>query len=306
VDRVPEVVCAGEVLFDCFPDGTRIPGGAPANVAFHAAALGCRARLVSAVGADPDGAALRAWLSAAGVGTSDLEETGLAPTGRVDVRESSAGPAYEIGTPAAWDFLRAAATPHGRPGTFVFGTLAQRHPVSRAAIRAMATRARDAGWLTLADLNLRAPFFDEETILWTLRHADVLKLNADELGTVSGLLGAAGDTEALFTGLLREFSIARGVLTLGAAGAMVCEDGHPVRIPARPVAVADTVGAGDAFCAVLAASLACGLSPVAALPWCTEAAAFVASRTGATPPWPRELSARLRRGLQIEPGHGLD
>ena len=306
MNRRPEVVCAGEVLRDRFPDGRSTPGGAPSNVAFHAAALGCRARLVSAVGRDESGEGLLHWLVAGGVDVAAVSRTDAAPTGFVDVLETARGPAYEIGTPAAWDF---APVPSGlgcSPGVCVFGTLAQRHPAARRSIRDLVERARAAGWMALADLNLRAPFFDEETVLWTLRNADVLKLNNDELRVVSGMLGARGDEESLFSGLLREFAIPRGVLTLGAGGALVHEGGVTVHAAAPEIDVADTVGAGDAFCAVAAAALAGGSGLLAALPWCIEMAGFVASQPGATPSLPRELLTRVRRGLQIEAGDGLD
>ena len=182
-------------------------------------------------------------------------------------------------------------------GVLVYGTLAQRHPDSRSAIRALATKARASGAMLLADLNLRAPFFDEETVLWTLRHCHVLKLNSLELRTVSEMLGARGDDEALFAGLVREFGLSRAVLTCGADGATVFEQGRTWRQPAFPAEVRDTVGAGDAMTAILAASLALGVAWAEALPFAAEVAAFVVSQEGAMPAWPAELADRALRIL---------
>jgi len=283
------VVCAGEVLVDRWPDGTGFPGGAPANVAVHAAGLGAETSLISRTGDDPAGRLLRASLGGAGVGTSCCPSDPARPSGTVSVDPvSDGGPRYDIAGPAAWDFIAAdeAALDLARGArVLVIGTLAQRHPVSRAAIRNLAAAAAEGGARVLADLNLRAPFYDEEILLWTLRHCGVLKLNRDELAGISRLLGAAGAEEDLFTGLLREFAIPCGVLTAGAGGAWIHEDGVLTHQPAVPAEAVDPVGAGDAFCASLAAGLDRGATLREAAPEAARLAAFVVSRRGATPAW---------------------
>jgi fructokinase len=281
------VVCAGEVLFDRWPDGTGFPGGAPANVAFHAAGLGAETFLISRTGDDPAGRRLREWLRGAGVDTAHCPADPARPTGTVTVDPDSAGgPCYDIDGPAAWDFIAADAAALDlarRARVLVIGTLAQRHPVSRGAIRELAAVAGRGGARVLADLNLRAPFHDEEILLWTLRHCGVLKLNRDELAGISRLLGAAGDEKDLFSGLLREFAIPCGVLTAGADGAWIHEDGVLTHQPAVAVEAVDPVGAGDAFCAALAAGLDRGGTLREAAPEAARLAALVVSRRGAAP-----------------------
>ncbi len=281
------VVCAGEVLFDRWPDGTGFPGGAPANVAFHAAGLGAETFLISRTGDDPAGRRLREWLRGAGVDTAHCPADPARPTGTVTVDPDSAGgPCYDIYGPAAWDFIAADAAALDlarRARVLVIGTLAQRHPVSRGAIRELAAVAGRGGARVLADLNLRAPFHDEEILLWTLRHCGVLKLNRDELAGISRLLGAAGDEKDLFSGLLREFAIPCGVLTAGADGAWIHEDGVLTHQPAVAVEAVDPVGAGDAFCAALAAGLDRGGTLREAAPEAARLAALVVSRRGAAP-----------------------
>lgn len=281
------VVCAGELLFDRWPDGTGFPGGAPANVAFHAAGLGAETFLISRTGDDPAGRRLRAWLRGAGVDTAHCPADPAWPTGTVTVDPDSAGgPFYDIDGPAAWDFIAADAAALDlarRARVLVIGTLAQRHPVSRGAIRELAAVAGRGGARVLADLNLRPPFYDDEILLWTLRHCGVLKLNRDELAGISRLLGAAGAEEDLFTGLLREFAIPCGVLTAGAGGAWIHEDGVLTHQPAVAAEAVDPVGAGDAFCAALAAGLDRGATLREAAPEAARLAALVVSRRGATP-----------------------
>ena len=293
------VFCLGEVLVDCAGDSS-FPGGAPANVAYHIASLGQRAELVSRVGDDAAGCELAGWLGSHSVGTRFLQSDPSRATGSVNILP---GPRYEIAAPAAWDFIEptdAASVAVTDAGAAVFGTLAQRQPVSRRTIRALVETARASHVPVLCDLNLRAPFFDEETILWSLRHCDVLKLNREELGVVSGLLGAVGARADLFAGLLREFGIARGVLTEGEEGALICEDGRVSGHAAEVVTdIADTVGAGDAFTAVLAAALARGIPLSTAAAPATALSAFVVSKSGATPAIPSELAARINAMLGV-------
>ncbi len=280
-----DILCAGELLVDCV-HGREFAGGAPANVAYHAASLGMHVGLVSRLGEDDRGVILREWLRASSVDDTFVQTDRNQPTGIVEVTE---GPRYEIAAPAAWDFIEPPAVESRPVRVFVFGTLAQRHPVSRGTIRELARQVQEGGGRVLVDLNLRAPFFDEEVVLWSLRHADLLKLNVDELTLVSKLLGAQGEVPDLFTGLLREFGFRQAVLTAGAEGAWFYDDGQLWQQPAVPVAVVDAVGAGDAFCAVLATALARGRDLREAAPICAKVAAFVASQPGATPRWTEKL-----------------
>jgi fructokinase len=281
VSGVMDILCAGELLVDCV-GGREFPGGAPANVAYHAAALGLPVGLITRVGDDERGRKLREWLHTSSIDDSLLQTDRHQPTGVVEVTEE---PRYTIAASAAWDFIEPPAGDPRAVRVFVCGTLAQRHPVSRGTIREWVRRVRQGGGRVLVDLNLRAPFFDEEVVLWSLRHADVLKLNLEELAVVSQMLGAQGESTDLFTGLLREFGIGQAVLTCGPDGAWFNDDGRLWRQPAVPVEVIDTVGAGDAFCAVLAAALARGTDLRKAAPICAKVAAFVASQPGATPRW---------------------
>lgn len=291
-------------MVDLLPSG-KYTGGAPANVAFHLANLRAGSvALCSRVGDDELGRVLRHKLSHAGVATDLLQSDHCYPTGVVRVQPGADGPSHDIVAPAAWDHIAAtteAMEAAEQAGVLVYGTLAQRHPDSRSAIRALTTKAHASSAVLLADLNLRPPFFDEEIVLWTLRHCHALKLNSFELRTVSKMLGARGDEEMLFEGLVREFGLSRAVLTRGVEGALAFEQGHIWRQPAVPVGVRDTIGAGDAMNAILAASLALGVTWTKALPLAAEVAAFVVSQDGATPVWPAELVEHALRVLGSAP-----
>jgi fructokinase len=286
------ILCVGECLIDVLPSGKR-PGGAPSNVAFHLAQSGLAAvALCSRVGRDAHGDSLRYRLSEAGVDVGLLQTDEVNSTGVVHVKHGANDLDYDIAAPAAWDDI--AQTPGAlqaarQAAVVVYGTLAQRHPISRSTVRTLVAQARAAGALALVDLNLRAPFFDEEIILWSLRNCDVLKLNSGELQTVSALFGARGDDQALLEGLVREFALPRAVLTCGAEGSRIFEHGRRWLEPAVPIAACDGVGAGDAMTAILASALALGVPWDVALPFAAEASAFVVSQEGAMPHWPVAL-----------------
>lgn len=290
------VVCVGEFLTDCFSDGSSHPGGAPVNVAFHVAQAGLSACIVSRIGRDDEGRRLEMWAERCGFLLEALQNDQIQPTGSVRVRGASSGPTYEITTPAAWDFLEAGASALAAArsaNVIVFGTLAQRNPVSRRSVRALVDAARAAGAVRFADLNLRVPYYDSETVLWTLRNADVLKMNVDELRVVSKMLGADGADADLFSGLVHELSIPRAVLTAGADGVLVHENGAITRVPPHPAEAVDTVGAGDAFTAALVCGLMRGRSLAETAPRAARLASWVVSLRGATPEWTSELRHAL-------------
>ena len=217
------------------------------------------------------------------------------PSGAAEVRAGGFWPTYEIASPSAWDFLGGRCA-SGKCGArvLVFGTLAQRYPVSRVAVRQLIEIGGKLDALRLADLKLRAPFYDTDTIIWTLRNADVLKLKKDELHIASELLGARGETMDLFRGLIREFAIEQAALTCGEAGAWIFGHGDSVHCPsllsARPV---DTVGAGNAFTAMLASGPACGCGLRDSAGRASKLASWVTCFRGATPAWNDDLRRSL-------------
>src|SRR5207237_8309686 len=128
----------GEVLWDMLPGGKQL-GGAPANFAYHAHALGARGTVVSRVGGDDLGREILARLDALGVDRSHVGAERDHLTGRVDVRIDAPGlPEYLIHEPAAWDFIadrRPLLDLARRADAVCFGSLAQRCAVSRDTIR---------------------------------------------------------------------------------------------------------------------------------------------------------------------------
>jgi len=239
----------GEVLFDCFPDGARVLGGAPFNVAWHARALGLDPLLVSRVGTDEAGDAVLAAMRGWHMDLSGIQRDADHPTGQVAVTLAAGQPSYAILPDQAYDHI---ATPAARAGVALIyhGTLALRHPSSRAAL---AQVCADTGAPVFVDVNLRDPWWDEPTVRARLDAARWCKLNDQELA----LLAGPGEPVAAARRLIDRHGLGQVVVTLGAAGAFALSaDGLLANVaPDRSVAVVDTVGAGDAFAATLIAGL---------------------------------------------------
>ena len=240
----------GEVLFDCFPDGREVLGGAPFNVAWNLQALGLAPRLVSRVGRDERGDRIASAMTHWGMDTAHLQRDAQHATGTVSVRIAGGEPNYTIEPDAAWDFI-AADAPAERGGLLYHGTLALRSPGSREALRGFANTDR------FVDVNLRDPWWDRASAREMLRGARWAKLNEFELDE----LAPAGDNRAERAGaLIAEAGLEALVVTRGAEGAELHRSGEPplVRPAAAAAMVVDTVGAGDAFSAVVLAGLLLG------------------------------------------------
>jgi len=289
------ILAIGEMLWDRFPDGPRF-GGAPANFACACAELASpvvKVQMISAVGRDALGDEAREHLLRHGVDVSLLGRSEL-PTGEVEVRLDPHGvPSYRILDPAAWDdydatpeTLAAAAS----ADVLLFGTLGQRAEKSRHAIRQLlAVAPNDA--VIILDINLRPPFTSPTIVRDSLRLANVLKLNGDELLVISEMLGIIGMEMEQLEALRKRYSYRLIALTRGANGSvLMAADGTISDQPGAIVPVVDTVGAGDAFTAAVAVGLIQGRELGEIHRRAEDIARFVCTQPGATP-W---LPARFR------------
>lgn len=236
----------GEVLFDNFPDGKRVLGGAPFNVAWHLQAFGQTPHLISRVGDDPDGERVRSAMRTWGMDCSGLQSDPVHPTGRVDVSFAGGEPIYEIVHPCAYDAI--ATTPAVADCRLLYhGSLALRAATSRQTLEQLRAGGPDT---VFVDVNLRPPWWHRDDIIDLLRMAHWVKLNTDELSQ----LHPSGDgSTPQATGFLAEFGLDGLVLTHGARGAEILTAGgeHFEVRPDEDIAVVDTVGAGDAFASVI-------------------------------------------------------
>ncbi|HEY8877571.1 MAG TPA: PfkB family carbohydrate kinase [Roseateles sp.] len=291
------VLVLGEALVDEFHDGA-VAGGAPFNVARSLAALGAPVRFVSRIGAG-DAAGRLVLDSAArfGLAVDAIQRDATHATGRVSVHEEAGGShRFEIHADAAWDHLEAPAA--SGAGIVYFGSLAQRHATSRAAIRATVKRAPGP---RLLDLNLRPGTDTPGLAAESLMLADWVKLNEDELGCLLTWF------EPTLPALMARFALQGLVLTRGAAGyALHGEQGRLLATGegvAQPAFV-DSVGAGDGFTAMLLAGLALGKGQEPTLRLANRYAAMICGVRGPLPADPA-LLAPWRDALHALPAQDL-
>jgi fructokinase len=280
----------GEVLWDRFPDGDRL-GGAPANFAFHAGQLGAAAQIVSRIGRDADGDRLAGLLEKRGLPVESLQRDSAHPTGLVRVELRDGQPSYVIESPAAWDFLELTDDLKKLAASLdavCFGTLAQRHSVSRRTIQDF-IRLCPSESLRLFDLNFRQNFFTPETIEFGLWHATALKLNGEELVQLARLAGWPAETEAALGEIFRRYPVKLIALTHGADGCEIRTRGQKVRAQTPKITCVDAVGAGDAFAAALVTGLLADQPLEKIAEQANRVGAYVASQAGGMPELPPEL-----------------
>ena len=266
-----------------FPDKKR-PGGAPANVAYHAALFGAESTLVSKVGDDSEGAELMHYLHHKDVNTGYIQVDHYHETGRVEVMlDDENNPLYTIVEPSAWDFIEKTKPLEvlaGETDAVVFGTLAQRNPISAETVRWFLDKANPAA-LRLLDVNFRPPFVSEETIRESLMRADVVKLNHEELEAMKDFLAVPDVTDYL----LDSFRLRGICVTKGMDGSewISNEEHFSQDIFESESEKGDPVGLGDGFTAVLAVELTRSGDAKIALERASRYTALLAGKKGGMP-----------------------
>ncbi len=287
------VVGMGEALWDVLPEGKKI-GGAPANFAYHVSQFGLSSCVVSAIGDDALGKEIIENFTSKGL--NHLIEEVPYPTGTVQVEIDQAGiPQYEIKENVAWDNIPYTARLEAlaeRTKAVCFGSLAQRNVVSRNTInRFLDAMPHDEESLVVFDVNLRQGFYNKEILCNSMKRCNILKINDEELVTVSRMFGYPGiDLQDKCWILLGKYNLKMLILTCGINGSYVFTPGNVSFQPTPKVEVADTVGAGDSFTAAFIASILKGKSVQEAHSRAVQTSAFVCTKKGAMPILPPELT----------------
>ncbi len=291
------IIVAGEALIDLIatPSGDLgvHPGGGPFNTARWLGRLGMRVGFLGALANDPLGLRLRDSLNEAGVALDPVVATQLPTTLAVAQLDDAGVAHYSFYTEATSTRDLSPEQVRGRlpdalDAIYVgsFGLVLE--PIASATEVTVAL-ARQRGALVMVDPNVRAALIDDRAHYLSrlgavLRQTDVLKLSVEDAAWLMPEHPPHAAARAL---------LGRGprivLLTEGADGATVFRAGSETHLRAAPVAVIDSIGAGDAFAAGFLARWL-GSDPNAPAVD-TEAAAFAirvaglaCTVRGATPP----------------------
>lgn len=294
----------GEALWDCLPEGRKF-GGAPTNFAYHCSQFGLNAWAISAVGDDALGNEILDICK--GVNLQVICPKVPYETGTVQVTLDQNGiPQYDIKQGVAWDnipFSKALEQLAHQTDAVCFGSLAQRNIISRNTIQRYIENMPEEA-LKVFDINLRQHFYSKELIEESLRLCNILKINDEELVTVSQLFGSGFpennedfssiwknfDFQGACCSILKEYNLGMLILTCGVNGSYVFTPNGEISQQGTPkVEVADTVGAGDSFTAAFVSCILLGKTVKEAHKRAVEVSAYVCTQHGAMPKLPEEL-----------------
>lgn len=290
------VVGIGEALWDILPEGKKL-GGAPANFAYHVSQFGLESIVVSTVGNDKLGKEILDNLTDKKLNTL-IDEVHY-PTGTVQVELDNNGiPCYDIKENVAWDnipFTENLKSIAEKTTAVCFGSLAQRNIVSRETINKFLNLIPNKkGIYKIFDINLRQGFYTKDILCRSMEQCNILKINDEELVTVSRLFGYPGiDLQDKCWILLAKYNLEMLILTCGVNGSYVFTPGNVSFVETPKVEVADTVGAGDSFTAAFIAALLMKKSVREAHQFAVNVSAFVCTQNGAMPQLPENYISRI-------------
>ncbi|WP_321393556.1 carbohydrate kinase [uncultured Desulfuromusa sp.] len=248
----------GEVLFDCFPTGEQVLGGAPFNVAWHLQALGDSPQLISRVGKDQHGDRILQAMSGWGLKTSAIQVDSTHPTGRVEVSITDNEPSYTIVPDSAFDFISLPDPGSFSSGGILYhGTLSLRNETSRKTLLEI---VHSHHVKTFFDVNLRFPWWHRDEVCEWLKNATWVKMNQDELTALSNHQGS--DIQLQMAEMQETYGLEQLIVTRGEQGALIRTAAGKFHslVPGKVACLIDTVGAGDAFSAIYLHALRGGWS----------------------------------------------
>ncbi len=294
---MPTVACIGSLNVDLVVRVTRMPGtgetvtghalerhlgGKGLNQALAAARAGGDVALVGAVGTDDGGTWMRTELGAEGVDLTAVSTIeGASGTALIEVDASGANRIVVI--PGANGWLTADYTSEQVRRLASARIALAPLEVPPAAVLGALRAAHDAGMRTILNT---APVPPDGLPEGLLAVTDICIANEHEASLITGLDVDGIESAYAAARALRDLGAGSAIVTLGAEGAVWSTPEAEGHTPAYPVTPIDTVAAGDAFCGVLAASLADDLPWEVALRRASAAGALATTIAGAAPSLP--------------------
>jgi fructokinase len=291
----------GEILWDIINDQEHLGGGLY-NLAAHLAKQGVDSTIISRVGDDPRGRAVLENLQQIRLGADWVQNDPVHPTGTVTVELSGNGmPSYTIHEGVAYDYIEAdeamlTAIKGTEYDVFCFGTLCQRHAVSRQTLQRILEVVQSRH--IFYDVNLRQHYFSKEIIAASMERSTIVKVNDEEAEMLGPLLfGRALDEADCVRQIMKDFDLDVLCLTRGPDGCTVYQGDEQRDVPCPPVIVADTVGAGDSFSSAFLSQYCRGQDPWTSAKIANQLGSYVASKNGAVPEYSAEIQAILNTSI---------
>lgn len=245
------ITAIGEILYDIYSDKKRL-GGAPFNFIYHIWKILGKANFISSVGNDENGKEILNYLNSIGFDTNYITIDNIHPTGTVKVKlDENKIPHFTISPECSYDFItlneRTNRLIEENTDILYFGTLTQRGEVSRNTLNSLFGKKIKY----FCDLNLRHNFFTEEMIVNALEVSNVVKINYNEFEKIKNMLKLNSKDESAIERLSNYYNIDLLCITLGKEGALLYNRKEFSKYKTEVKNIVDTVGAGDAFAAIL-------------------------------------------------------
>ncbi len=242
----------GEVLFDVYPDGRKL-GGAPFNFIYHIKKITGNGNFISRIGNDLFGDEIFWFMRSNYMLTRFIQIDNDHPTGAAYANlDEHKVPHWKIASSCAYDFIEEDERLNNliETGTdcLYFGTLVQRNEKSRKTLQSLFNKKKKL----FCDLNIRQNFYSKEIIEESLKASNVLKVNDEEFKLLNNLfINQEADEISLAKKISERFEIDLVCITFGERGALLYSGGKNDYHKAEAKEVVDTVGAGDAYSAIL-------------------------------------------------------
>lgn len=290
-----KIIAIGEFLWDYLPSGKKM-GGAAANFAYHAKSAGAHAILVSAIGNDDNGKELVQELDKFHV-PHQLQTSPNYATGKVLVQLDATGkPTYNIVNPVAWDDIQLTTDLQQLISSDVtalyFGSLIQRNLQNHQLLKTLLPQLA-ATTKIIVDINLRKGNYHNQTLLFCLEQAQILKLNDEELPIIADLFNIKHDAYTLFNYLHNQYRLELLIYTCGSEGSYLITENEQDYCPSEKITPVDTVGAGDSFMAIASVLYLKGRPLKEINAKANHIAAYVCTQNGPMPKMPADLLVGL-------------
>jgi fructokinase len=281
------ILVVGEILFDVFENEKQL-GGAPFNFAYHLKNLGFPVRFISRIGNDTHGKEILNILEQHHFNINDIQTDDKHDTGTVIVQLGSSGnPTFHIKPKVAYDYIKYLPKEHSslidKADFLYIGTLVQRSKQGFENIQTfMDLRSSDT--VCFYDINLRPDCYSDEVIRNSLEHADILKLNTQELDECKRIFRFSKDNDAYIHFIMNRYALKYVAVTCGDKGSeLYTKDGNFHAKTSRVSSIVDTVGAGDAYSSMLVIGIIKGWEPAKMISMASMFASHICEIRGAIP-----------------------